>query len=106
MIDGLRRIPLQRFDDDRGWFSELARASDLPKPIRQVNLSRSRQGVIRGLHYHGRGQDDRSGAEGQLGHPSDEHQVRGEPRAVREWRRAVDGRDQPTRDDQHAGQAG
>jgi dTDP-4-dehydrorhamnose 3,5-epimerase len=58
MIEGLRRIPLQRFDDERGWFSELARASALPKPIRQVNLSRSRQGVIRGLHYHERGQDD------------------------------------------------
>ena len=58
MIDGLRRIPLKRFDDERGWFSELARASELPKPIRQVNLSRSRQGVIRGLHYHERGQDD------------------------------------------------
>jgi dTDP-4-dehydrorhamnose 3,5-epimerase len=58
VIDGLRRIPLQRFDDERGWFSELARASALPKPIRQVNLSRSRQGVIRGLHYHERGQDD------------------------------------------------
>jgi dTDP-4-dehydrorhamnose 3,5-epimerase len=58
VIDGLRRIPLRRFDDERGWFSELARASDLPKPIRQVNLSRSRQGVIRGLHYHERGQDD------------------------------------------------
>jgi dTDP-4-dehydrorhamnose 3,5-epimerase len=58
VIDGLRRIPLKRFDDERGWFSELARASALPKPIRQVNLSRSRQGVIRGLHYHERGQDD------------------------------------------------
>ena len=58
MIEGLRRIPLERFDDERGWFSELARASALPKPIRQVNLSRSRQGVIRGLHYHERGQDD------------------------------------------------
>ena len=58
MIDGLRRIPLTRFEDERGWFAELARASALPKPIRQVNLSRSRQGVIRGLHYHERGQDD------------------------------------------------
>ena len=35
-----------------------ARASALPKPIRQANLARSRQGVIRGLHYHERGQDD------------------------------------------------
>ena len=58
MIENLRRIPLTRHADDRGWFSELVRASDLPKPVRQANLSRSQQGVIRGLHYHLRGQDD------------------------------------------------
>jgi len=58
MIEGLLRFPLERHADDRGWFSELARASALPKPIRQVNLSRSRKGVLRGLHYHERGQDD------------------------------------------------
>jgi dTDP-4-dehydrorhamnose 3,5-epimerase len=58
VIDGLRRLPLERHADERGWFSELARTSTLPKPIRQANLSRSRQGVIRGLHYHERGQDD------------------------------------------------
>jgi dTDP-4-dehydrorhamnose 3,5-epimerase len=58
MIEGLRRLPLVRRADERGWFSELVRASGLPKPIRQVNLSRSRQGVVRGLHYHERGQDD------------------------------------------------
>ena len=58
MIDGLRRFPLERHTDDRGWFAELARASSLPKPLRQLNLSRSRRGVIRGLHYHERGQDD------------------------------------------------
>ncbi len=58
MIEGLRRFPLERRADDRGWFSELARASALPKPIRQLNLSRSRKGVLRGLHYHERGQDD------------------------------------------------
>jgi dTDP-4-dehydrorhamnose 3,5-epimerase len=58
MIDGLRRFPLTRFEDERGWFAELTRASALPKPIRQANLSRSRAGVIRGLHYHERGQDD------------------------------------------------
>ena len=34
------------------------RASALPKPVRQANLARSRQGVIRALHYHERGQDD------------------------------------------------
>ena len=58
MIEGLRRFPLTRHADERGWFSELARVSSLPKPIRQANLSRSQQGVIRGLHYHERGQDD------------------------------------------------
>jgi dTDP-4-dehydrorhamnose 3,5-epimerase len=58
VIDGLRRIPLQRFEDERGWFSELMRASALPKPVRQSNLVFSRRGVIRGLHYHERGQDD------------------------------------------------
>ena len=54
----IQRFPLQRHEDDRGWFSELARASALPKPFKQANLSYSRQGVIRGLHYHERGQDD------------------------------------------------
>ena len=52
------RFPLTRHEDDRGWFAELARASGLPKPFVQANLSYSRQGVIRGLHYHERGQDD------------------------------------------------
>jgi dTDP-4-dehydrorhamnose 3,5-epimerase len=52
------RLPLDRHEDGRGWFMELVRASELPKPIRQANLSRSRRGVIRGLHYHERGQDD------------------------------------------------
>jgi dTDP-4-dehydrorhamnose 3,5-epimerase len=54
----VERILLSRFEDERGWFSELARASALPKPIRQANLAWSRQGVIRALHYHERGQDD------------------------------------------------
>jgi dTDP-4-dehydrorhamnose 3,5-epimerase len=54
----ITHIPLTRLEDDRGWFAELARASALPKPFRQANLSFSRRGVIRGLHYHERGQDD------------------------------------------------
>ena len=58
MIDGLRRIALRRYEDERGWFAELARSSELPKPIRQANLAWSRKGVIRALHYHERGQDD------------------------------------------------
>ena len=54
----IETFPLDRHADERGWFSELIRASALPKPIRQANLSRSKRGVIRGLHYHERGQCD------------------------------------------------
>jgi dTDP-4-dehydrorhamnose 3,5-epimerase len=54
----VQRFPLTRHEDERGWFAELARASVLPKPFRQANLSHSRRGVIRGLHFHERGQDD------------------------------------------------
>ena len=58
MIEGLLRLPLRRFEDERGWFVELRRESELPRRTRQTNLSFSRRGVIRGLHYHERGQDD------------------------------------------------
>ena len=58
MIDGVLRIPLRKYEDERGWFCELMRGSTLPKPIRQSNLVFSRRGTIRGLHYHERGQDD------------------------------------------------
>ena len=58
MIDGIQVIPMRRFEDERGWFSELMRSSGLPKEVRQSNLVFSRKGVIRGLHYHERGQDD------------------------------------------------
>jgi dTDP-4-dehydrorhamnose 3,5-epimerase-like enzyme len=34
------------------------RSSQLPQPVRQSNLVFSRKGVIRGLHYHERGQSD------------------------------------------------
>jgi dTDP-4-dehydrorhamnose 3,5-epimerase len=54
----VKRFELQRHPDERGWFMELARASRLPKPVRQANLAFSQKGVIRGLHYHERGQDD------------------------------------------------
>jgi dTDP-4-dehydrorhamnose 3,5-epimerase len=54
----ITRFPIHRFEDDRGWFSELMRASALPKPVRQSNVVFSRKGTIRGLHYHERGQDD------------------------------------------------
>jgi dTDP-4-dehydrorhamnose 3,5-epimerase len=58
VIEGLRRIPLRRFEDERGWFAEIHRASWLKKPMKQTNISFSRKGVIRGLHFHERGQDD------------------------------------------------
>jgi dTDP-4-dehydrorhamnose 3,5-epimerase len=57
-MEGIRRIPLRRFEDERGWFVEINRASWHEKPMRQTNVSYSHQGVIRGLHYHERGQDD------------------------------------------------
>jgi dTDP-4-dehydrorhamnose 3,5-epimerase len=58
VIEDVRVIPLRRFEDERGWFVELRRESSLPKRTRQTNLSFSRAGTIRGLHYHERGQDD------------------------------------------------
>ena len=58
MIPGVELIPLRKFEDERGWFMELMRASKLPQPVRQSNLSFSRKGVVRGLHYHERGQSD------------------------------------------------
>jgi dTDP-4-dehydrorhamnose 3,5-epimerase len=57
-LDGIEVIPLRRSEDERGWFVELRRESTLPKTTVQTNVSFSRQGVIRGLHYHERGQDD------------------------------------------------
>jgi dTDP-4-dehydrorhamnose 3,5-epimerase len=54
----IERFPLRRHEDERGWFCELARESELSKRVRQANLAFSRKGVIRGLHYHERGQDD------------------------------------------------
>jgi dTDP-4-dehydrorhamnose 3,5-epimerase len=58
MIEGLQLIPLEYVRDERGWFLEVCRDSRLPKRTVQTNVSFSRRGVIRGLHYHERGQDD------------------------------------------------
>jgi dTDP-4-dehydrorhamnose 3,5-epimerase len=57
-MDGIEIFPLRRFEDERGWFMELRRESKLPNQTVQTNVSFSRKGVIRGLHYHERGQDD------------------------------------------------
>jgi len=58
LVRGVELIPVPRFGDERGWFSELRRDSLLPRPTVQTNVSFSQKGVIRGLHYHERGQDD------------------------------------------------
>ena len=58
MIDGIERFPLRYHRDDRGWFVEIRRESVLPHGTVQTNVSFSRKGVIRGLHYHERGQND------------------------------------------------
>ncbi len=57
-VAGVERIPLRIVEDERGWFCELRRDSALPQRMTQTNLSFSRPGVIRALHYHERGQDD------------------------------------------------
>jgi dTDP-4-dehydrorhamnose 3,5-epimerase len=55
-IDGVMRRSTPRFEDERGAFSELWRNS-LTSEIGeerfvQANLSRSRAGVLRGMHFH------------------------------------------------------
>jgi dTDP-4-dehydrorhamnose 3,5-epimerase len=58
VIPGIELFPLRYFEDERGWFLEVRRESLLPARTVQTNVSFSRKGVIRGLHYHARGQDD------------------------------------------------
>jgi dTDP-4-dehydrorhamnose 3,5-epimerase len=54
-IEGLLVIEGRAFPDERGFFMESFRADDWAKaglpPLLQDNLSRSKKGVIRGLHY-------------------------------------------------------
>jgi dTDP-4-dehydrorhamnose 3,5-epimerase len=57
-MDGVQLIPLCYVEDERGWLLEVRRESLLPERTVQTNVSFSRKGVIRGLHYHERGQDD------------------------------------------------
>jgi dTDP-4-dehydrorhamnose 3,5-epimerase len=57
-MEGILRLPLAVHEDERGWFFELRRDTLLPERMTQTNVSFSRAGVIRGLHYHERGQSD------------------------------------------------
>ena len=55
-LNGLLVIRSKEFFDDRGSFMELYRADDfrklgIPLPFVQENYSRSKKGVIRGLHF-------------------------------------------------------
>ncbi|MCB1608212.1 MAG: dTDP-4-dehydrorhamnose 3,5-epimerase [Xanthomonadales bacterium] len=55
-LGGVQLLEPTVFGDDRGWFMEsynAARFADLGLPTNfvQSNLSRSRRGVLRGLHY-------------------------------------------------------
>lgn len=58
MLEGMIRLPLRYLADERGWLLEVRRESLLPKRTVQTNVSFSRRGVIRGLHFHKREQDD------------------------------------------------
>jgi dTDP-4-dehydrorhamnose 3,5-epimerase-like enzyme len=53
-IEGVLFIPLEPHQDDRGSLVEVFRRAWLPGPneVLQANLSISRQGVLRGLHFH------------------------------------------------------
>ena len=57
MLDGLLKdvlvIKRQKFYDDRGYFSELFNTKNLPFNFNvvQINISQSKRGVIRGLHF-------------------------------------------------------
>lgn len=54
-LDGLLLVEGPFFPDERGFFFEAFRADDWQRaglpPLLQDNLSRSKRGVVRGLHY-------------------------------------------------------
>ncbi len=53
-IEGVQVATLERHPDDRGFVAELFRRSWIPgmREALQLNLSRSRANVLRGLHFH------------------------------------------------------
>ena len=57
---GIRGVLLgrpERFEDDRGWFMEILREDVFGVGFVQGNHSHSREGVLRGLHYHAKQSD-------------------------------------------------
>jgi dTDP-4-dehydrorhamnose 3,5-epimerase len=51
-IHGATLTSLESHADERGGFVEIMRAANFPDQFVQANHSRSRAGVLRGLHYH------------------------------------------------------
>ncbi len=51
-IPGVIVTRLTGHRDDRGTFAEIVRAPDLPVGLVQASHSRSKAGVLRGLHFH------------------------------------------------------
>jgi dTDP-4-dehydrorhamnose 3,5-epimerase len=56
-IPGAALFELDRHPDDRGSFTEVFRAGDLGGGFVQANHSKTRAGVLRGLHFHVRQSD-------------------------------------------------
>jgi dTDP-4-dehydrorhamnose 3,5-epimerase len=58
-IVGVHIVPLRPFSDDRGWFFESFRRSWVPgiRDMVQGNVSFSKAGVVRGMHFHYRQAD-------------------------------------------------
>jgi len=44
----------KKYTDDRGWLAEVLKEDFISKPVKQIYLSFSRKGKIRGDHYHKR----------------------------------------------------
>jgi dTDP-4-dehydrorhamnose 3,5-epimerase len=79
-IPGATLTSLEAHADERGSFVEILRAANFPDPFVQANHSRSKAGVLRGLHYH-RHQGDLwyvAGGRMQVG-PADLRERRGRP---------------------------
>jgi dTDP-4-dehydrorhamnose 3,5-epimerase len=51
-IPGVIHRSIDRFTDDRGFFSEIFRVHLVDVQLVQANHSHSKAGVVRGLHYH------------------------------------------------------
>lgn len=56
-LPGVHLRPVVATADERGSFSEVFRISQIGVAFVQANLSHSREGVLRGLHYHQRQAD-------------------------------------------------